>query len=135
MLNHTCIRYIPGRIVHHSITLIVLYVQMTMVKTQATVFQTSALIIEKFINATGEKNFIGHSVPSLTVLKIVRVQPNFYTFQQGIYQYVISTFRYPLISIVKIVIIENKTKRYALDDKGRKFCSRTSPLLLGIPFD
>ena len=35
----------------------------------------------------------------------------------------------------EVVIIENKTKRYALDDKGRKFCSRTSPLLLGIPFD
>ena len=135
MLNHTCIRYISGRIVHHSITLIVLYVQMTMVKTQATVFQTSALIIEKFINATGKKNFIGHNVPSLAVFKIVRVQPNFYTFQQGIYQHVISTFRYSLISIVKIVVVENKTKRYALDDKGRKFCSRTPPLLLGIPFD
>ena len=135
MFNHTRVRYIPSRIIHHSITLIVLYLQMTMVKTQATVFQTSALIIEIFINATGEKNFIGHSIPSLTVFKIVRVQPDFYTFQQSSYQYVISTFRYSLISIVKIVVVENKTKRYTLDDKGRKFCSRTSPLLLSIPFD
>ena len=135
MFDDTGIRNLGIGKIHHRITLVIGGIKDFFLKTNCTIFKFSEAITKILIEFAGIQHFIGNLLPMLAIIKEICIQLNIYAFEQTIYQLIKTTDRYPLETIVEIVIIVNETYWQALDNKGRQFAAFAAPLFLGITFN
>ena len=135
MLNDTCPRCLNICVVHSCITLEIRLIKSLILKTDRTILQCSKLIIKVCVNGTCVDNLLSHSIILSLLLKVILIQTNLNAVQEVRYHLRISANRDSLIKSIEIVVIKSQTNRKSLDDKGRKLCAWTSPLLLCITLD
>ena len=97
--------------VHHSITLIVGHIKDFLLKTNRTIFQFAETIIVIFIQFPGVKYLIGNLFPMLTIVKEVDIQLDIHTFEHTINEFIKTSHRNALETVVEIVVVVDKTNR------------------------
>ena len=132
MLNNSCIRNLSVCIIYHSISLIIIHIQNFCFKAHRTILQCSQLISEILVNHSCKYHFIRYIFILFSECKIIRIGFYLYTFQHFFYNRCISALWYSLINIIKIIIVISKAEGKPFDNKCRKLCTRTSPLLFCI---
>ena len=135
MLDDTCPRCLYIRVVHSCITLEIRLIKSLILKTYRTVLQCTKLVIKVCINGTCIDNFICHCIILSLLRKIILIKAYLNAIQKIGNHLRITANRDSLIKRIEIIVIKSQTNRKSLDNKGRKLCARTSPLLLCISLD
>ena len=136
MFDNTGIRSIGIRIVHHGISLEIRDTfQQLSFETHGSILQMTKPIIKEAIDLPRVNYPVRYRIKIFSIPEIVCTQTNFHSLQHLLDHPRVPTLRDTLIFIIKIIIIESETHRKSFDDKRRKFCCFTPPLLLGIILD
>jgi hypothetical protein len=103
-----------------------------MFKPQTAVLHLAELIIKIFVNSSRIDNLVSILQEIFLLLQKIRLQPDFNTIKQPIYQLVIPSLGDSLPRIIEIIIVKSKSKWQPPDNKCRKLTAITPPLLLRI---
>ena len=132
VLNNSCIWNISLCVIYDCITLIIWLVNYFLLKSYGTIVQLTITVVIKLVDFPCKYNLVGNVLPISSIFKEICASFCFNDCKQAFYQLIIAAYWYTLVFVVEIVIVKNKTDWQTLDDKSRKFCTSTSPLLLCI---
>ena len=135
VLDHTCVRDFPVRIVYNRIALVVLAVQNLCLKTHGTVLQRAQLVVEILVDHTCEDNLLRNVRILFPEFKEIHACPHICIGKHLLHNRCISPDRDSLISVIKIIVVINEPARQSLDNKCRELGAFSAPLLLRISFD